>query len=96
MNVPPPNSPYSLLVHTYTVLFHIAIVLSDLVLVFLMLVQNILMNVSKNTEHNFAGLEALVCTTQLFQDPLGSCYQEFVYSQSLNTVHAYSIQRGAC
>ena len=40
----------------------IIIVLSDLVLVFpliLILVQNILMNVSKNTEHNFGVLEGL-------------------------------------
>ena len=54
--------PLSLLVHTCTALVNEIII--DLVLVFpliLILVQNnVLMNVSKNTEHNFAGLETLV------------------------------------
>ena len=68
------EAPHSLLVdlHTCTVLMNeIIIVMSDLVLVFpliLVLVQNILMNVSKNIEHNFAGLEAplWVCTQLAF------------------------------
>ena len=73
----PPLPPYSLLVRTRTALVNE--IMSNLVLVFpliLILVQNILMNVSKNTEHNFAGLEALLW---YYPDGLMVVFQAWVH-----------------